>query len=1022
MEQKNISFSYGVSRSPSIANDGELSECVNMIPKKGELVPLNRPCQFAELAEGEELLHVHEMHDVPTQYILRKKDGDNYNLISLCIVDKGDERVYQRQTLGSFSAIDKVHSIGAMLSLFVGNNAFYWQYENDKYIEKGVLPSLYGKVAFTIGGGTLEYEQAIWSSYVDADTKYTADWAHGHANYMFQSVGTGQTTGTVNVDARISELRGKRKFTRPFFVIAALRDYYNKIICTSVPVMMCPSLYGPDVEFFGSGNVSDDEKLVSAKVILNPSDLYINLDLDFTAWEGIVSSIDIFVSEELVFLKKTDDGYYESVKKGQTNLYIFKDRIARRNREFPSEADSYACYLPMLLKDDDKIEEEYASKSGSFFLFKRYDVKNVYDTIKKGEWNKIEFEEHEQWGLDELAQRTSLDVNDIKSMYFNDFSAKGSFVYNARINYYNITEGQNVAVGLKELIPTGTAKDENDVEEKERECSIMLHRDGVWAAGKKSMVGESYVRNIRHLFIPDRDVDRVFVLFGSDFHFEIAGKRLTIQGGDSTLSYNIYEIQEMAVGLGATKMYADGTVEMYENEISEYGRTFHVVIGDKSAVSGIPEFDANGQCEYKEYMTVHEVYASGEEDERLTKDITITVTMGGDGKYKIEVGEFNLPDTITSNEGKPFGPTLLSDIEYVHGGVFFELKEHPYLEGAVYTNFTAKELSLDKFLGDEPQESFGVKEMPNMIYTTVANDPFVIDQRNLLGNTPIVGVATSTKAISVGQFGTDPLYVFSGDGIWPFSVGSDGGFVSRQPLSRDVCINENSITQLDDGVVYVSSQGLKLLSGAEGVNMSSAMEGENIDESKFVDSNTDWGGLIVNDTDNFNDMLKKAKLVFDNAHRLLHIYPETGNKHYVLSLNDGVWSSYVGHNVKRTAPAWPENIIQIDNALYDYRFTTGGENVRGLAITRTVMLDNPFALKSLRDLRLMRKIVDPNASSLKVAVYGSNDDVHWVQVRSLRHHSFKYFRFVLYAYLSPDSDAISGMTLQYDYRRTNKLR
>lgn len=1018
MEQKNISFSYGVSRSPSIANDGELSECVNMIPKKGELVPLNRPCQFAELAEGEELLHVHEMHDVPTQYILRKKDGDNYHLISLCIVDKGDERVYQRQTLGSFSAIDKVHSIGAMLSLFVGNNAFYWQYENDKYIEKGVLPSLYGKVAFTTGKNTVvNIEDSIWSEYVDADAPINKNLADAFADYMFKN------GGTTNLDSHISQCREQRCFTRPFFVIAALRDYYNKIICTSVPVMMCPSLYGPDVFLAGSTNVSDSKKLVYAKGYLKPSDLYINLDLDFTAWEGIVSSIDIFVSEELVFLKKTDEQYYDFVEEGQTNLHISKDEITRqeRNSEAGLHGSSYECYLPMLLKTDEEIEEEYASKSGSFFLFKRYDVKNVSEKIKKG-WNKIEFEEHEQWGLDELTQRTSLDVNDIKSMYFNDFSAKGSFVYNARINYYNITEGQNVAVGLKELIPTGTAKDENDVEEYERECSIMLHRDGVWAAGKKSMVGESYVRNIRHLFIPDRDVDRVFVLFGSDFHFEIEGKRLTIQGGDSSLSYNIYEIEEMAVGLGATKMYADGRVIMAENE-SDEGRTFHVKIGDKSAVSGIPEFDANGQCKYTESMTVHEVYESGEEAENgLTQGITITVTMGGNGTYKIEVGEFNIPDTITGNEGTPFGPTSLSDIEYVHGGVFFELKEHPYLEGAVYTNFTAKELSLDKFLGEEPQESFGIKEMPNMIYTTVANDPFVIDQRNLLGNTPIVGVATSTKAISVGQFGTDPLYVFSGDGIWPFSVGSDGGFVSRQPLSRDVCINENSITQLDDGVVYVSSQGLKLLSGAEGVNMSSAMEGENIDESKFVDSNTDWGGLIVNDTDNFNDMLKKAKLVFDNAHRLLHIYPETGNKHYVLSLNDGVWSSYVGHNVKRTAPAWPENIIQIDNALYDYRFTTGGENVRGLAITRTVMLDNPFALKSLRDLRLMRKIVDPDASSLKVAVYGSNDDVHWVQVRSLRHHSFKYFRFVLYAYLSPDNDAISGMTLQYDYRRTNKLR
>lgn len=43
MEQQDISLSYGIHRSPSIGNEGELSECVNLIPKNGELV--NQPEQ-----------------------------------------------------------------------------------------------------------------------------------------------------------------------------------------------------------------------------------------------------------------------------------------------------------------------------------------------------------------------------------------------------------------------------------------------------------------------------------------------------------------------------------------------------------------------------------------------------------------------------------------------------------------------------------------------------------------------------------------------------------------------------------------------------------------------------------------------------------------------------------------------------------------------------------------------------------------------------------------------------------------
>ena len=65
MEQQDISLSYGIHRSPSIGNEGELSECVNLIPKNGELVNIQPPKELGiTLPEGSILMYVHRTKDL----------------------------------------------------------------------------------------------------------------------------------------------------------------------------------------------------------------------------------------------------------------------------------------------------------------------------------------------------------------------------------------------------------------------------------------------------------------------------------------------------------------------------------------------------------------------------------------------------------------------------------------------------------------------------------------------------------------------------------------------------------------------------------------------------------------------------------------------------------------------------------------------------------------------------------------------------------------------------------------------
>ncbi len=85
----------------------------------------------------------------------------------------------------------------------------------------------------------------------------------------------------------------------------------------------------------------------------------------------------------------------------------------------------------------------------------------------------------------------------------------------------------------------------------------------------------------------------------------------------------------------------------------------------------------------------------------------------------------------------------------------------------------------------------------------------------LVGSGEIIGLSTATTALSQGQFGQFPLYVFCTDGIYVMEQGSGGAYVNTKPLSREVCNNANSITQIDGAVVFSTAKGLMVISGGK---------------------------------------------------------------------------------------------------------------------------------------------------------------------------------------------------------------
>lgn len=98
--------------------------------------------------------------------------------------------------------------------------------------------------------------------------------------------------------------------------------------------------------------------------------------------------------------------------------------------------------------------------------------------------------------------------------------------------------------------------------------------------------------------------------------------------------------------------------------------------------------------------------------------------------------------------------------------VFVPLTPHNLMNGAYYFNSFVP-LLFKPGSDNTPVSSDRTVEMPNKVYTSEVNNPFYFPLAgiNTVGTGEILGIRSTTKALSQGQFGQFPLYVFSTDGI-----------------------------------------------------------------------------------------------------------------------------------------------------------------------------------------------------------------------------------------------------------------
>ena len=360
----------------------------------------------------------------------------------------------------------------------------------------------------------------------------------------------------------------------------------------------------------------------------------------------------------------------------------------------------------------------------------------------------------------------------------------------------------------------------------------------------------------------------------------------------------------------------------------------------------------------------------------------------------------------------------------------FPLKECEELNGAMHMGNFTEEItpyivtSYDYSVDD-------VVDMSNKIYTSESDNAFYfpLNGINTVGIGTIQGIASTTRALSQGQFGQYPLMAFSTDGIWAMEVSSKGTYSSIHPISREVCSNPKSITQLDQSVIFATNRSLSRIAESQVVSMSDVLDGPGFNISGslgkflnfFVDAEGDSESVktikaqmrqLIDFTSSPIEFFQHCQVIYDYKNSRIFCLDVTqlskastaDTVALCYSIKDNAWSSFLIQNVLTAINSYPHPYIQYrDGSVmvldkgYDYEDPT---EYHGIIVTRTLKFDEDNVPDSITGY-----IHSLTSGSIPIMwLYGSNDNQNWHYIGRLggmkssymATHSYRFFRIALY--------------------------
>lgn len=360
------------------------------------------------------------------------------------------------------------------------------------------------------------------------------------------------------------------------------------------------------------------------------------------------------------------------------------------------------------------------------------------------------------------------------------------------------------------------------------------------------------------------------------------------------------------------------------------------------------------------------------------------------------------------------------------------LEQHNHLNGAFFFGGWDNPKTTDTpppTLSDERTIT-----ITNKIYTSEVNNPFhfPLEGINTVGTGEIMGISSAVKALSEGQFGQFPLYAFSTDGVWALEVSNKGTYTAKQPVTRDVCINPKTITQMDNAVLFATDRGIMLISGSTTQCITDEINNETLlplttlpHISKLVDMYSVSAVTEHLSIKPLKEYIKECRMIYDYTNQHIVVYNPKERYAYVFSLKSKMWGM-IESSIIDSVNSYPEALaVTYYNKLVNLSVSDSTEQ-DVLIITRPMKLDLPNDMKTVRTAIVRGTFAN---NKIKTAIYGSRNLDDWHLVWSSHNHKltnfsgtpYKYFRIVAVGNIDKD-DTISSLTIEYTPRLTNKVR
>ena len=269
-------------------------------------------------------------------------------------------------------------------------------------------------------------------------------------------------------------------------------------------------------------------------------------------------------------------------------------------------------------------------------------------------------------------------------------------------------------------------------------------------------------------------------------------------------------------------------------------------------------------------------------------------------------------ETTYSYLALPMKPHLSMPCSYAYLGIGESFEEYAFEKNGV---LTIEELQ-DKI--DFNTDASHSLSLENKVLVSSASNPFVYPEtKRVTFQSKVLGVAIATTTLSQGQFGQFPLYVFTEDGIWAMETAADGSFVTSKPLSRDVCVNPDSITSIDNAVIFVTDKGVMLLQGSQVVNISPNMNGRHYTiegtAQAIIEGQEFFKDFIpvLTDSTHFMAYVREATIAYDYPGQRLVFIKKDEKYQYVYKLDTQTWHK-VAYGIDLLAPvnSYPECLVQ----------------------------------------------------------------------------------------------------------------